>query len=103
MGKHTPNISVCIVCRNEADKLEACLASVTWAKEIIVMDLCSTDASRQVAERQGARVFSREPYPIVEPLRNELASIADGEWILALDPDEAVTPGLAEELKAVAE
>jgi (heptosyl)LPS beta-1,4-glucosyltransferase len=97
-----PAISVCIVCRNEADKLEACLESVAWADEVIVMDLESGDGSAEVAERRGATVFSREPIPIVEPLRNELASRARGEWILALDPDERVSPGLAEELRRVA-
>jgi glycosyltransferase involved in cell wall biosynthesis len=96
------SIAVCVVCRNEADKLEACLESVAWADEIIVMDLRSSDGSAEVAERHGATVVTREPIPIVEPLRNELAARARGEWILALDPDERVSPGLAEELRRVA-
>lgn len=95
----TPAISVCIVCRNEADKLEACLESVAWADEVLVMDLQSDDGSAEVAKRHGATVVSREPIPIVEPLRNELAGHARGEWILALDPDERVSPGLADELR----
>lgn len=93
------SISVCIVCRNEADKLEACLESVAWADEILVMDLESHDESKAVAERHGATVVARKPIPIVEPLRNELARRATGKWILALDPDERVSPGLADELR----
>lgn len=96
------SISVCIVCRNEADKLGACLESVRWADEILVMDLSSEDDSVAVASAHGARIISREPFPIVEPLRNELAAVARGEWILALDPDERVTPGLAHELQRLA-
>ncbi|MDQ3823785.1 MAG: glycosyltransferase [Actinomycetota bacterium] len=96
------SISVCVVCRNEADKLDACLESVAWADEILVMDLESSDGSAEVAERHGATVVRREPIPIVEPLRDELAARARGEWILALDPDERVSPGLAEELRSVA-
>jgi (heptosyl)LPS beta-1,4-glucosyltransferase len=46
-------ISVCIVCRNEADRLPACLASVAWADEILVMDLASTDTSAAVARAHG--------------------------------------------------
>jgi glycosyltransferase involved in cell wall biosynthesis len=95
------SISVCIVCRNEADKLDACLESVVWADEILVMDLESDDGSAAVAERHGATVVVREPISIVEPLRNELAQRARGEWILALDPDERVSPGLATELRGV--
>ena len=92
-------ISVCIVCRNEADKLGPCLESVAWADEVIVMDLESVDASADVAEAHGARVVRRAPLPIVEPLREELASVASGEWVLAMDPDERVSPGLATALR----
>lgn len=95
-------ISVCVVCRNEADKLGPCLASATWADELLVMDLESADGSAEVARAHGARVLSRAPHPVVEPLRNELAAQARGEWILALDPDERVSPGLAAELRRLA-
>ena len=98
----TPRISVCIVCRNEADKLGPCLASVSWANEVIVMDLSSTDNSAALATELGARVITRAPVLIVELVRNEVAAAARGEWILALDPDERVTPGLAQELQRLA-
>lgn len=101
-GDGEAGISVCIVCHNEADKLGPCLESVTWADEIILMDLASTDGSEAIARQYGAQIIVREPFPIVEPLRNELAAVARGEWILALDPDERVTPGLAEELRRLA-
>lgn len=97
------SISVCIVCRDEADKLPPCLESVRWADEILVMDLSSRDGSVAVAGAYGARIFSRDPFPIVEPLRNELAAHARGEWILALDPDERVAPGLAQILQELAQ
>jgi glycosyltransferase involved in cell wall biosynthesis len=96
-------ISVCIVCRNEADRLEPCLESVAWADEIIVMDLDSSDGSPDVARAHGAAVVTRAPLPIVEPFRNELADMATGEWILAMDPDERVSPGLARELRVLSE
>jgi glycosyltransferase involved in cell wall biosynthesis len=96
-----PRISVCIVCRNEADKLPPCLESVRWAEEVIVMDLQSDDASAEIAARYGARVLRREPIPIVEPLRAELEAEANGDWILAMDPDERVSDGLAAALRRV--
>ena len=95
-------VSVCVVCRNEADRLASCLESVRWADEIIVMDLSSTDDSARIAREHGARVVVREPVPIVEMVRNEVAEHASGAWILALDPDERITPGLAEELRRAA-
>ncbi len=96
-------ISVCVVCRNEADKLAHCLESVQWADEILVMDLSSQDDSAYVARSFDARTFTRDPFPIVEPLRNELAGKARNDWILALDPDESITPGLAELLMRLAQ
>ncbi|CAN5247880.1 glycosyltransferase family 2 protein [soil metagenome] len=94
-------IAVCIVCRNEADKLRPCLESVQWADEVVVMDLASSDASAELARSFGARVISREPVPVVESVRNEVAASARADWILVLDPDERVTPGLAAELARI--
>lgn len=93
---------MCLVCRNEGDRLPECLESVTWADEILVMDLDSSDNSAAVARRYGARILSRAPHPIVEPLRNELSDAAGSPWILVLDPDERVAPGLARELRRAA-
>lgn len=95
-------ISACIVCRNEADRLEPCLESLGWADEVVVMDLSSSDGSAALAARHGARVVEREPVPIVEWVRNEAAGHASGDWILVIDPDERVTPGLAAELRHAA-
>ena len=94
-------ISACIVCRNEADKLGPCLESVSWADEIVLLDLQSEDGSAQLARAAGARVLEHPPVPIVEAVRNVVADAATGEWVLALDPDERVSPGLAAELRRV--
>jgi hypothetical protein len=67
------------------------------------MDLSSQDDSASVARTFGARAFSRDPFPIVEPLRNELAAKARNDWVLALDPDESITPGLAQALMQLAQ
>jgi glycosyltransferase involved in cell wall biosynthesis len=92
-------ISVCIVCRNEADKLGPCLESVRWADEVVLMDLDSEDGSAELARAAGARVVRHAPVPVVEAVRNAVADAATGEWILAIDPDERVSPGLAAELR----
>jgi len=102
-GRKRPTlISVCIVCRNEADKLEPALQSLGWVDEILLLDLSSTDGSAELAKRYGAKVITRGPVPIVEMVRNEVAAHAQNDWILVLDPDERITPGLADELRRVA-
>ena len=75
-------ISVCIVCRNEADKLGPCLKSVAWADEVIVLDLDSSDDSAEVAREHGARVIRHEPVPVVEAVRNVVAESAKGGEVL---------------------
>jgi glycosyltransferase involved in cell wall biosynthesis len=95
-------VSVCIVARNEADRLEDCLRSVAWADQIVLLDLQSTDETAAVARRAGAEVVSHEPFPVVEPLRNVVAAHARHDWVLALDPDERVSELLAVRLAEVA-
>jgi glycosyltransferase involved in cell wall biosynthesis len=95
-------ISVCIACRNEADRLGSCLESVAWSDDVIVMDLESSDGSAGLAVRHRTRVVRRTAVPIVEMVRNEIAAHARHDWILVLDPDERITPGLAEALREVA-
>ncbi|HEU0079981.1 MAG TPA: glycosyltransferase, partial [Longimicrobiaceae bacterium] len=102
MSPVTPRSSACIVCRDEADRLGPCLESVAWADETVVMDLRSGDGSAELARRHGARVVERDPVPIVERVRNEVAEHARGDWILVVDPDERVSPGLAAELRRLA-
>ena len=96
-----PTIAVCIVGRNEADKLIECLESVAWADEIVFVDLESVDESVSVAERFGAKIVRHPPVPIVELVRNLAADAASSDWVLALDPDERVEPGLARELRVL--
>jgi glycosyltransferase involved in cell wall biosynthesis len=100
-GSKAP-VSVCIVARNEADRLEPCLQSVLWADQIVLLDLESADATADVAARFGAEVVSHEPIPVVEPLRNVVASHARHDWVLALDPDERVSEELARKLADIA-
>lgn len=94
-------ISACVVCVNDADRLADCLRSVAWVDDIVVLDLESDDASAEVAREHGARVIQRPRVPIVELVRNEVAAHARGDWILVLDPDERVSPGLATELSTL--
>lgn len=102
MNASNQKITACIVCRNEADKLQACLDSVAWVDEIIVMDLDSHDGSANVARAAGAVVLEHPLVTIVEFVRNEVASQAQHDWILVLDPDEHLAPGLESSLREVA-
>jgi (heptosyl)LPS beta-1,4-glucosyltransferase len=96
---HKPLISAVINVRNEADNLRKCLKSIkSFADEIIVVDMHSTDGSAQVAADFGAKVYPYRWMKFVEPARNFALSKATGRWILLLDPDEYLGIHLKKEL-----
>jgi glycosyltransferase involved in cell wall biosynthesis len=96
-------ISVVINTRNEERNLPVCLRSVSsWAADLVVVDMQSTDATREIAARYGARVFAHEPLGFADPARAFAVAQARCGWILILDADELVPPGLRDELLRVA-
>lgn len=92
-------LSVCIIARDEERHLPRCLGSVAWADErIVVVDSESRDATESIAREMGARVFVHDYEGNLEQKRFALEQ-ATRPWVFALDADEAVTPGLAEEIR----
>ena len=95
-----PKLSVTVITKNEAADIDAALASVAWADQIVVVDSRSTDDTVAIARRHTDRVVVRE-WPGYIEQKNYAASIASHDWILSLDADERVTPALAIEIKSV--
>ena len=95
-----PRLSVTIITLNEATHIEACLASVAWADEVLVVDSGSTDGTPDLARARGARVIVRG-WPGYSEQKNFAAGEAAHDWILSVDADERVTPELASEIRAV--
>ena len=93
-----PKVTVTVITLNEANHIEAALASVAWADEIVVVDSGSSDGTADLARRQGARVEVRA-WPGYSAQKNYAASIASHDWILSLDADERVSPDLASEIR----
>ncbi len=93
-------LTVITLTLNEAHNIGACLESVQWADEILVIDSGSTDDT--IAR---ARNFTSHIHEIAwqgyGAARNYAVGKATGEWILWLDADERVTPELAEEIRQV--
>ena len=93
-------VSVTIITKNEAARLQAALASVAWADEIVVLDAGSTDATVDLARAAGARVFV-EGWPGFPQQKNRAAALATHDWILSVDADEQVSPALAADIRAL--
>lgn len=94
-------ISVVISAYNEEEKLPECLASVSFADEIIVIDNQSTDRTIDVAKKFKAKVFSRPNNLMLNINKNFGFTKATGDWILNLDADERVPSELAQEITEI--
>lgn len=96
----TKKLSVVVPTYNCAQKLEKCLNSVSWAHEIIIVDMGSIDNTREVAENYGARVFVRLPKDGNFDWNRKFGmNLATGDWILKIDSDEVLSTALQEEIK----
>ena len=95
-----PRLTVITLTLNEEANIRACLESVAWADELIVVDSGSTDATVAIAREFTPHVHSIA-WPGYGAAKNYALDRAAGEWILWLDADERVTPELAEEIRAM--
>jgi glycosyltransferase involved in cell wall biosynthesis len=91
-------LSVIIITKNEATNIAECLASASFADELIVLDSGSTDATASIAAQLGAKVHTCLDWPGFGKQKNRALDLATGDWILSIDADERITPALQQEI-----
>lgn len=91
-------ISVIILTRNEEKNIKACLQTLQWCGEMVVVDDYSQDRTVAIAKRSGARVFRHHLDNNFASQRNFGLEKVAGDWILFIDADERVTPELRKEI-----
>ena len=92
-------LSVVITTRNEAENIGNCIRAFDRFRddvEMIVVDNSSTDGTKELAEKLGAKVFDKGPERCAQ--RNFGWREASAEWVLVLDADMIVPEALVEEL-----
>jgi len=92
-------ISVCIICKNEESKIEACLKSVTWADEIIVVDSGSTDKTLEIVRKYTDKVFVYKDWPGFGNQKRRAEELTTNDWLFSIDADEIVPEALALEIQ----
>jgi glycosyltransferase involved in cell wall biosynthesis len=88
-------LSVAIITKNEEERLPACLRSVSFADDIVVVDSGSTDKTIEIARDFGCRVFV-ENWKGYGPQKNSAVEKCSREWVLLIDADERIAPETAE-------
>ena len=93
-------LSACIITHNEADRIEACLRSLAFCDELVVVDSHSSDDTRARAASLGARVIERD-WPGYRTQKQFAIEAAANDWVLCLDADERVSADLRREIEAL--
>lgn len=94
------SLSVTVITKNESHNIEACLRSVAFADEIVVLDSGSTDDTVQRARSMGVRVSVSPDWQGFGIQKNRALALASSEWVLSLDADERVSDELQTEIRA---
>lgn len=84
-------ISLCMIVKDEEDVLERCLSGIMPAiDEIIIVDTGSSDNTKEIAERCGAKVYDFEWIEDFSAARNYSFSLATKDYIMWLDADDVI-------------
>ena len=96
------SVSIFILTLNEACNIEACLDSVAFADDVVVLDSFSSDETVELAEAKGARVVQRKFDNWAAHQNWAMANVEfKNKWVFYLDADERMTPELQAEILAI--
>lgn len=95
-------VAAVVITKNEEAHLSECLASVIdWVDEVVILDSGSTDGTREIAERLGARFYRNLEWPGFGRQRQIAQEYVTSDWCFWLDADERVIPELRDEILSV--
>jgi O-antigen biosynthesis protein len=87
----SPRLSLCMIVRDAAGTLPACLAGIRpWVDELVIVDTGSLDSTRQIARDHGARLFEFPWCDDFSAARNESLRHARGDWLFWIDADDTI-------------
>ena len=87
-----------MITRNEAHNIEACLQSVLFADQLVVLDSHSSDNTVDIAEKMGAEVSQSADWRGFGIQKNRVLALARCDWVLSIDADERLSPELEAEI-----
>lgn len=84
---------------NEGPNLARCLAALTWADTVVVLDSGSTDDTEVVARGYPNVRWEVRPFDSHRQQWQHAVNVARSEYVLALDADMVVPPAFVDELR----
>ncbi len=92
-------ISAIVITKNEEQRIGACLTSLNWVDEIVVVDSGSTDQTREICKKNSKVVFYEQPWEGFGIQKNRALERASSEWVISIDADEIIPAELAFEIR----
>ena len=90
-------LSAVLITLNAGGQLEACLRSLTFCDEIVIVDSGSTDDTAEIANRFGAKLI-QSAWRGFGPQKQFAVAQAKHDWVLCIDADEQVSDELAKNI-----
>jgi glycosyltransferase involved in cell wall biosynthesis len=94
-----PSISVIVITLNEAENIRACLQSVAWADEIVIVDAGSGDGTLEICREFTDKILVNRDWGGFGHQKNLALHQATGDWVLSLDADERISSQLQQIIK----
>ncbi len=95
-------LTAVILTLNEAEHIQACIKSLSWADQVLVFDSHSEDETVALAQASGASVL-QSPFENYAQQRNASLAAVQTDWVFFVDADERGTPELGTEIRQVIE
>lgn len=98
---HLPAVTAIITTFNEELNIGACIESLLWCDEILVVDSFSTDGTPEIVRAYPKVRFEQRTYYGSASQKNWAMDQVESEWILIFDADERCTPALQREIQSL--
>ena len=95
------SVAAVMIVKNEQINLRACLETLSWVDEIVVLDSGSTDATCDIAREYTGKVVVNEDWQGFGLQRRRAEALVESDWVLMVDADERGTPQLRESILSV--
>ncbi len=93
-------LAVAVITKDEEENIGACLQSVVWAAQIVVVDSGSTDKTLEIAAQYNCEIYQEEWRGFGAQKQSAIDKCAM-PWILLLDADERVPAETAAAIKKI--
>jgi O-antigen biosynthesis protein len=104
LAYETPRLSLCMIVRDSAKTLPACLESIRpWVDEMVIVDTGSVDETPRIVESFGGRLFHFPWCDDFSAARNESLRYARGDWLFWMDSDDTIPPECGRALRGLIE